>query len=160
MANPTEPTQSDVDAQVEEVEQSISKLWQTADELKAQLNKAVVLYLREPSRHWPRKIGDFQRDDTRKLWIYEGRAIPLKEWNETEVEIWTKIEREYDYLKTGIQIETLPAQAEDPSTQHPNLIQYQKPKDESPEVIEEPPAPTLPDEQSRTEERPSEETLY
>lgn len=139
----------------------------------------IIVYLRAPSKTWPKKIGSFLYVNEFKKWIYEGRPISLKEWNEQSDAIAQDLSQKYDYLFSpggvlilpGIQIIELEPDHEEEETPQwkKNLdrahdVQSEKVEEapQEPEKVEEPEKPEEPepDELIGTETGPPEETLY
>lgn len=58
-------------------------------------NFGVLFYLRGTSRAYPRKIGKFLKIEELEKWIYEGRAIPIEEWNTRAEAIIDDVQRNF-----------------------------------------------------------------
>ncbi len=111
-----------------------------------------VLYLRGTSRHWPRKIGKFLFSESLgNLWVYEGRIIPMEEWNARAEGITDEFSRDHGGMLTPcIKLHPVPEPPTKVPTWRQNLDKARKPK----------PPEDLSDEQPGTSEPPPSETLY
>jgi len=122
----------------------------------------ILLYLRNPSRHWPQKIRDFRFSKEFGKWIWKGEPVPLDEWNETQESILDEVST-YDFLvHPGMMIVDRLRSEE---TEEKEIQAWQKglaaAKEKKEEVKEPEPEPTPdPDERQRPPERPPTETLY
>lgn len=148
------------------MEREIKRLRKLADELKTKApddtpparQHGVLLYLRNASRHWPRKIRSFLFCPKWEKWLYRGGPIPIQQWNEEQEAILDDIETYEFPSPTGILVIELepPQEAEVKPNWEKGLEAARKAKQEqnTGPVTEEP------DERQRPPERPVAETLY